>query len=142
MPDGPAPRLRSAVRDEVQTWSLSLDQMLTPDHPARLAWAFAGRLDLSRLYAAIKATEGRPGHPHIDPRILFALWLYATIDGVGSARELERLCADHAAYRWLCGGVPVNYHSLADFRVERGELLDALLTASVAALMHEGLVSL
>src|SRR4051812_16300852 len=92
VPDKPAPRLRSAVRDEVQPWSLSLDQMLPPDHPARCVWAFAEGLDLSALYAAIKATEGRPGHPHVDPRILFALWLFATIDGVGSARELGRLC--------------------------------------------------
>jgi transposase len=116
--------------------------MLTPDHPARTAWAFACGLDLGPLYAAVRAVEGHPGRPHIDPRLLFALWLYATLDGVGSARALRRLCAEHTAYRWICGGVSVNYHSLADFRVEHGELLDALLTESVAALMHEGLVSL
>src|SRR4051812_10330082 len=65
--------------------------MLPPDHPARAAWAFAEGVDLSPLYAAIKAVEGHPGHPHIDPRLLFALWPYATLDGVGSARELCRL---------------------------------------------------
>ena len=142
MPSTPAPRLRSAARDEVRTWSLSLDQMLPPDHPARAAWAFAEGVDLAPLYAAIKAVEGHPGHPHIDPRLLFALWLYATLDGVGSARELERLCTDHAAYRWLCGGVSVNYHTLAAFRVAHPDLLDSLLTRSVAALVHEGLVTL
>jgi len=138
----PAPRLRCARRDDVQTWTLSLDQMLTPDHPARTAWAFASRLDLTPLYAAIRAVEGHPGRPHIDPRLLFALWLYATLDGVGSARQLRRLCRDHTAYRWLCGGVSVNYHTLADFRVAHAALLDDLLTESVAALMHEGLASL
>ena len=142
MPDRPAPRLRCAVRDEVQTWSLSLDQMLPPDHPARAAWAFAEGLDLSPLYAAIKATEGRPGHPHVDPRILFALWLFATIDGVGSARELDRLCACHTAYRWLCGGVSVNYHTLADFRVEHHDWLNGQLTDTVAVLLHQDLVTL
>lgn len=142
MPDTPAPRLRPAVRDEVRTWELSLDQMLPPDHPARAAWAFAEGLDLSPLYAAIRAVDGRPGHPHIDPRVLFALWLYATLDGVGSARELDRLCSDHTAYRWLCGGVSVNYHTLSDFRVANPELLDDLLTRSVAALLGRGLVTL
>src|SRR5215213_2208489 len=116
--------------------------MLPPDHPARAAWAFAEGLDLSPLYAAIKATEGRPGHPHVDPRILFALWLYATTDGVGSARELERLCGCHTAYRWVCGGVSVNYHTLADFRVEHQDWLDDQLTDTVAALLHQNLVTL
>jgi transposase len=116
--------------------------MLPPDHPARAAWAFAEGLDLSPLYAAIRATEGRPGHPHIDPRILFALWLYATIDGVGSARELDRLCDYHTAYRWLCGGVSVNYHTLADFRVDHRDWLDDRLTDTVAVLLHQNLVTL
>src|SRR3954467_14769313 len=128
VPAAPAPRLRSAVRDEVRTWELSLDQMLPGDHPARAAWAFAEGVDLSPLYAAIRVVEGRPGHPHIDPRVLFALWLYATLDGVGRARELCRLCDCHTAYRWICGGVSVNYHTLADFRVANPELLDGLLT--------------
>jgi transposase len=61
---------------------------------------------------------------------------------VGSARELERLAQSDAAYRWLAGGVPLNYHGLADFRVESVEVLDRLLTQSVTALIGEGLVKL
>jgi transposase len=140
--DRPAPRLRCAARDEVPTQLLSLDQLLTPDHPARAVWDFAQRLDLSHLYDRIKATQHRPGHPHVDPRILMALWLYATIDGVGTARELDRLCVSHTAYRWLCGGVSMNYHTLADFRVEHHDWLDELLTNSVAVLLHQNLVTL
>ena len=140
--DRPAPRLRCAARDCVPTQLLSLDQLLTPDHPARAVWSFAQGIDLSPLYNAIKATRNRPGHPHVDPRILFALWLFATIDGVGSARELDRLCAEHTAYRWLCGGVSVNYHTLADFRVGHRDWLDGLLTDTVAVLLHQDLVAL
>ena len=40
------------------------------------------------------------------------------------------------------GGVPLNYHGLADFRVESVEVLDRLLTQSVMALIGEGLVKL
>ncbi|MCP4290150.1 MAG: IS5/IS1182 family transposase, partial [Gammaproteobacteria bacterium] len=71
-----------------------------------------------------------------------ALWLYATLDGVGSVRALGRLCEEHDAYRWLCGGVSVNYHSLADFRVAHGEFLDQQLAVSVATLESEGLVEM
>jgi hypothetical protein len=74
--------------------------------------------------------------------VLLALWLYATLEGVGSARELARLCERDVAYRWLCGGVPVNYHGLADFRVDHGDFLDQLLSQSVAALLVEGLIDL
>lgn len=122
--------------------AIDLEGLLPADHRARLVWAFVEGLDLGPLYAQIRAVEGQPGRPPIDPAILTALWLYATLEGVGSARALDRLCAEHDAYRWLCGGVGVNYHSLADFRVGHGALFDGLLTQSVAALIVDGLVSL
>jgi transposase len=90
----------------------------------------------------VKSREGEAGRPAADPAVLIALWLYATVEGVGSARELERLAQSDAAYRWLAGGVPLNYHGLADFRVDSAEVLDRLLTQSVTALIAEGLISL
>jgi transposase len=95
-----------------------------------------------RRYATIRAREGRAGRPAIDPKILVALWLYATMDGVGSAREVDRLCYSHDAYRWVRGGVSVNYHTLSDFRVQHHAALDALLTQSIAVLLHRGIVTL
>ena len=77
------------------------------------------RLHPSAL-SPIKSLEGRPGHPAADPRILLALWLFATIEGVASARQVARLCGEHIAYRWLCGGVGMNAKTLADFRVGHG----------------------
>src|SRR3989449_787930 len=100
------------------------------------------RLDLSRFYAAIQARGSDPGRPAIDPKVLVALWLYATSEGVGSARELARLCERHDAYRWLCGGVRVNHHTLSDVRVEHGAALDALLTQVLGVMLHQGLVRL
>lgn len=71
-----------------------------------------------------------------------ALWLYATLDGVGSARELARLCEAEDACRWLCGGVGVNHHTLSDFRVGQASWLDEQLTRSVAALLAQGVVTM
>jgi transposase len=119
-----------------------LEAMLAEDHQARVVWEYVEGLDLACLYDSIRAVEGRAGRDAIDPRILMALWLYATLDGVGSARELGRLCEDHVAYQWICGGVSVNYHTLSDFRTANVELLDRLLTRGVAGLMHEGLVTM
>jgi transposase len=139
---GDRPRVQRPDRNQVELRPVDLEGLLPPDHRARLVWAFVEGLDLGPLYRAIRAVEGAPGRPPIDPAILTALWLYATLEGVGSARALDRLCAEHDAYRWLCGGVSVNYHTLADFRVGHGELFDALLTDSVAVLIAEGHVSL
>jgi transposase len=137
-----APRLLTAERRQVALRAVDLDGQVAEDDPVRDVWAFVEGLDLSPLYAAIAAREGEPGHPAIDPKILMALWLYATLRGVGSARAVERLCAREIGFEWLCGGVGVNYHTLSDFRVAHGDLLDRLLSESVAALCAEGLVSL
>lgn len=121
---------------------VDLEGLLAEDHRARLVWSFVAGLELTPFYDLIKAREGEAGRPPPDPAVLLSLWLYATLEGVGSARELDRLCGRDIAYRWLCGGVPVNYHGLADFRVEHGDLLDRLLSESVAALLVEGLIDL
>ena len=136
------PRVQRPDRAQLEFRPVDLESLLPPDHRARIVWAFVEGLDLAALYAQIRAVEGGAGRPAIDPRILMALWLYATVEGVGSARAIERLCEQHDAYRWIAGGVSVNHHTLADFRVAHVEVLDELLTASVATLLAEGLVQL
>jgi len=136
------PRLKRVQRQQIVLRPLDLESTLPSDHPARLVWDLVQGLDLSPLYAAIRAVEGQAGQNAIDPAILVALWLFATLQGVGSARALDRLCQEHDAYRWLCGGVSVNYHTLADFRVGHGDFLEGLLTHGVAALIADGLVTL
>src|SRR5574337_1675132 len=119
-----------------------LDSVLPAGHRARLEWAYVERQDLTRFYAGIRAVDGGVGRAAIAPEILLALWLYATLDGVGSAREVSRLIESHDAYRWLCGGVQVNHHTLSDFRKDHGEALDELLSVSIASLMAAGVVKL
>lgn len=137
-----APRLVLPNRAQMELRTVDLESLLPMDHPARAVWEFVESLDLSPLYAEIRAVEGGAGRPAIDPRIFMALWLYATIEGVGSARALERLTQQHDAYRWILGGVSINHHSLSDFRVQHAEYLDQVLTHSVAVLMDQGLVKL
>jgi transposase len=129
-------------RSQLRWDFIDLEAMLPSDHRARIVWDFVEGLDLSALYDAIKSREGEAGRPAADPAVLLALWLFATVEGVGSARALARLAERDLAYRWLAGGVPLNYHGLADFRVGYVAVLDRLLTESVMALMGEGLVSL
>ena len=135
-------RYETANRTQPELLPYDVDAVLPPGHAARLVWRFVEGLDLSAFYATIRSREGRAGRPAIDPKILLALWLYATIDGVGSAREVDRLCYRHDAYRWLRGGVSVNYHTLSDFRVRHHTALTGLLTDSIATLVHRGIVTM
>ena len=136
------PRLRVAQRDQIVMRMLALDQMLPAEDEARTVVAFVEQCDLSQLYEGIKSVEGNAGTPPIDPQILLSLWLYATIKGIGSARELDRQCRRHLAFQWICGDVSVNYHTLSDFRVAHEAVLDQLLTEQIAQLMSVEAVTL
>jgi transposase len=140
--DAGGPRLREPVRDQVELRAVDLDRLIGPDHPARVIWDYVQGLDLRALEQAVRAREHTPGQAPVSPRLLLALWLYATSEGIGSARALARLCESHDAYRWLCGGVSVNYHGLADFRTADPDLLDRLLTENVATLSAANVINL
>lgn len=138
------PRVLEPNRAQIELRASDLESLLSQDHRARLVWGYVERQDLSALFDAIKARGAAPGRRAIDPRILFALWLYAVLDGVGSGREVARLCREHDAYRWICGGVPVNYHALNDFRSGAGNdtVMDEVLSDNVAALAAVGAITL
>jgi len=110
--------------------------------PPRAIWSVIEKLDLSLLYAQIEARDEVAGASAIDPKILLSLWVFATSEGEGSAREIQRLTELHAAYRWICGGVAVGYHTLSDFRSQQGEVIDGLITQILALLMQQDLVEL
>lgn len=137
-----APRLVRAERRQVVLRPLSLEELIGSEHLVRVVWQMVQRFDLQPLLDRVAAREGTAGRPQTDPAILVALWLYATLDGVGSARELARLCVEHHAYLWLCGGVGVNHHSLSDFRVAQADWLDGELSRGLASLLAAGEVSL
>jgi transposase len=134
-------RLRTVDRQQILP-AMPLDQIIESDHPARSVWQFVEDLDLSVLYNRIRSRQGCAGRPASDPRVLVALWLYAILYGVVSARRLEELSIHHSAFRWLRGGVPLNHHMLSDFLIEHVEFLDQLFTHSVTVLQEEGLVDL
>jgi transposase len=136
------PRLREPRRDQIELRAVDIDSLIGDDHLARMIWAFVLLLDLSELENRIKARGSNPGQPTIAPRLMLALWIYATSQGIGSARLLARLCDSHDAYRWLCGGVSVNYHTLSTFRTGCADLLDRLLSEHLASLAQAGLVDL
>ena len=142
IPSTAAVRLREPNRLQVELRAQDLESLIGEGHRARLVWGYVVQQDLSPLHAKIKAREDTVGRHAIDPRVLFALWLFATLSGVGSARQLARLTQEHDAYRWICGGIQLSYRTLAKWRVQHGEVLDDLLSDNLAALASVGAVKL
>ena len=137
-----SPRMRSPDRSQVDPNPKAIDDLIPPEHEARLVWELVQDLNMSALYDQIKAVEGHAGRPPIDPRELTALWLYATIEGIASARKLYRRCYDCDPFKWIRGGVDVNYHTLSDFRTNHPEWLKEQVVANIAAIRAEGLADL
>ena len=135
-------RLREAERSQITWGRIDLDATLPEDHPVRAMWAVVERLDLSALYAQIEARDEVAGAPAIDPKILLTLWIYATSEGEASAREIQRLTELHDGYRWICGGVEVNAHTLSDVRSQQGAIVNELITQVLALLLQQNLVDL
>src|SRR5271154_4134288 len=136
------PRLRRPDRQQLLVQPRTLDQLVPEDHPVRAIWALVQRWDLTLFLQGIRARGERPGRAATDPQLLIALWLYATIQGIGCGRQLARLCIASDPYKWLCGGVSLNYHTLNDFRVDHEVALDDLLTQMIAVLTQAQIVSL
>lgn len=137
-----APRFQPVNRSQWLLHPVDVERLVGPEHLARAIWRLAGRLDLSRFSAGVKAVEGVAGRPAYDPRLLISLWVYAYSQKVSSAREVERRCAYDPAYQWLTGMEEVNHHTLSDFRLQRQEALDELFTQLLAVLEEEELITL
>jgi len=133
-------RVRRPERRQVAMVVECLDDLVSATHPVRMVWAVVRKLNLKQFQAPIRAREGHAGRDATDPALLVALWLYATIRGIGSARELARRCLDSDPFRWLLGGVTVNHRLLSEFRTDHGTALDDLLTQIIASLVDQQIV--
>lgn len=137
-----APRLKAVDRSQLMLRTVDVEQLVEEDHPARAIWAFTGRMDWSGFYASVQAVEGVAGREAWDARLLGSLWIYAYSRGISSAREVARRSGYDPGFQWLTGLQEVNYHTLADFRVDHQSELDELFAQALGLLSSEGLITL
>ncbi len=136
------PRLLEAERKQMRLGVVDLESRVPGEHLVRVVWAMVERLDLSKWHAAIRSRGTQAGRPAIDPKILVTLWLQACLEGIGSAREIERRCERDDVYRWICGGVTMNHHTLSDFRVGNEKAIDDLMQQVIGMMLHKGVIRL
>jgi transposase len=140
--EGKTVRCKAVERNQLLLRPVDVEKLVGEEHAVRAIWELVGKLDLEPFYAEVGALEGQAGRPVWDPKVLMSLWIYAYKDGVSSAREIARLCEYHPAYQWLTGMEVVNYHTLADFRVEHQQALDGLFIEVLGVLSQQGLITL
>ncbi len=138
----PKPRFQLINREQLSWRPISVERLITEDHPVRAIWAFVGKMDLSGYIEHVRAVEGHAGRSPLHPQLLISLWIYAYSQGVGSARAIARLCDHDPAYQWLTGMEVVNAHSLSDFRVMHEEKLKGLFVQALGLLSSQGLITL
>ena len=136
------PKLRRVDRAQTMMANIYVEELIPADHKARAIWELAGRLDLDGFAEALKTQAGAAGRPAWDPRLLVSVWVYAYSEGIGSAREIERLLEYEPGMQWLCGLSSINHHTLSDFRVKHKKALDELFAQMLALLEKEELLSL
>src|SRR5262244_2494924 len=140
--EGKTIRFKAIERKQLLLRPIDVEKLVSEQHPVRAIWVLVDQLDVAAFYSDLGAFEGEAGRPPWDPKVLISLWIYAYKDGISSAREIARRCEYHPAYQWLTGMEVVNYHTLADFRVQHQQALDRLFIEVLGVLSHQGLITL
>ncbi|MFV1981157.1 MAG: IS1182 family transposase [Rhodothermia bacterium] len=135
-------RLKVVDRAQLLLRTVDVERLIPEDHPARAIWEFVGRLDLSGYTDQVRSVTGGAGRPAFDPQLLVSLWVYSYSQSVVSARAVERLCEHHPAYQWLTGMQSISAHTLSDFRIIHGEILNELFVQALGVLSADGLITL
>ena len=89
----PVPYVQRPVRWEVRQHIATIDDLVPLEHPVRAVWEVAGAPNLQDVLKPGDTTAA-PRAP-VEPALMLALWLWATAEGVGSARQLEKLCTEN-----------------------------------------------
>jgi transposase len=130
------------VRGQSEIHFSSPDGDLPAGHLARALDRVVGTLDLGPFLNGAKSIKGLAGRPVLSPRMMLVLWLYAIIDGVAAATEIERLTTSHVAYRWIVGDLRPCHDVISRFRVSQSEAFSKALNEILAQLLRAGVLDL
>ena len=101
-----------------------LREWLPDDHLALFISDLVDEMDLSAIYHAYEASDGR-GQPPYHPALMVKVLLYAYCTGRPSSRKIERATHEDVAFRVLTAEHP-DHDSIAEFRKRHLEALAGL----------------
>ena len=112
--------------------TVTIRDVLSPDHLARFIAKMISWLDLSAIYAQYAPVGGEA----YAPEILLGLLFYGYATGVFSSRKIEKATYESIPFRFLAGGWHPDHDTIANFRKTfLPEITD--LFAQVLVIAHE-----
>jgi transposase len=117
---------------------IDLREWLPEDHLVWFVLETVEVLDTSALEQTTRR-RGGAGAPGYDPRMLFALLVYAYCQGVRSSRQIERLCVTDVAFRVLCAQDGPDHATIARFRADARDAFTNLFSQVLMVAAEAGL---
>jgi transposase len=138
-----ARRFKTVDYEAALNITVTVGELLPPDHMARFIVNIIAGLDLSRIYARYAPVGGVP----IAPEILLGLLFYGYATGVFSSRKIEKATYESIPFTFIAGGLHPDHDTIANFRKtflsEIKELfVQVLLMAQEAGELELGNISL
>jgi transposase len=130
---------RPVVRDQQFLLPPNMSDWLAGDHLVWFVLDVVEQLDTSVLHSGRRI--GGVGRAGYDPDMLLALLIYGYATGQRSSRRIERLCADHVAYRVLCAQDPPDHTTIARFRAAHDEVFIDVFAQVLRLCAHAGWVA-
>jgi transposase len=129
---------RRVERDQQFLLPPNMADWLAGDHLVWFVLDAVERLDTSAFHH--RRRTGGVGRAAYDPDMLVALLIYAYACGQRSSRRIERLCADHVAYRVLCAQDAPDHTTIARFRAEHDDAFIDLFAGVLRLCAQAGMV--
>ena len=125
-------RFRMIDYEESLDQTITIRDVLPPDHVARFIAKVISLLDLTAIYAQYAPVGGEA----YAPELLLGLLFYGYVTGVLSSRKIEKATYESIPFRFLAGGWHPDHDTIANFRrTFLSEIAD--LFAQVLVVAHE-----
>lgn len=125
-------------RREVQLLPDCVDDYVAQENPVRVIDVFVDELDMAALGFGDAAATGRPGY---RPATMLKLYLYGYLNQVQSSRRLERETGRNLELMWLTGRLTPDFKTIAEFRRQHGEAIQASCRQFVLLCRDLGLIA-
>lgn len=127
-------------REQISLFPESIDDLISANHPIRVIDLYVNQLDLQQLGFG-KVQVAAKGRPPYHPGDLLKLYLYGYLNRVRSSRRLEAECHRNVEVMWLLKRLQPDHKTIANFRKDESEALQATCRNFVQLCRRAGLIS-
>ncbi|MDR1422503.1 MAG: IS1182 family transposase [Coriobacteriales bacterium] len=126
-------------KDRRQLQVTCLDDMVDNDSIVRVIDCFIDRLDLCELGFETRGDRATGRIPY-SPELLAKILVFGYTEDIRSSRRLERACHNNTEMMWLAQGLAPDHKTLANFRRDNSEAIQALFEEFGSFTQYAGLI--